>query len=81
MMLNETQLADVWLLFADYIDKKQIDIAAERYVELLADLGVTDRTFLSATGVDPTLDQAIGYYLEDNTDSDSDDDDYSELEF
>jgi len=77
-MLNETQIADVWLMFADYIDKKQAEIAAERFIELLADFGATDRMFLGATGIDPTLDQAINYYLEDN--SDEEDDDYNDLE-
>lgn len=77
-MLNETQIADVWLMFADYIDKKQAEIAAERFIELLADFGATDRTFLGATGIDPTLDQAINYYLEDNEDED---DGYTDLEF
>ena len=79
-MLNETQIGDIWILFADYIDKKQLDGAAERYVELLADYGVSDRVLQSAAGVDATLDQAIEYYL-DEEDSDGDDDDYRELEF
>jgi hypothetical protein len=77
-MLNETQIGDVWLLFADYIDKKQIDVVAERYVELLVDHGVTDRTLQNASGVDSTLDNAIDYYLEDDED---DEDDIDELEF
>jgi hypothetical protein len=77
-MLNETQIADVWLMFADYIDKKQAEVAAERFIELLADFGATDRTFLGTMGIDPTLDQAINYYLEDNEDED---DGYDELEF
>ena len=77
-MLNETQIADVWLMFADYIDKKQAENAAERFIELLADFGATDRTFQGAIGIDPTLDQAINYYLEDNEDED---DDYNDLEF
>lgn len=76
-MLNETQIGDVWLLFADSIDKKHLDDVAERYVELLVDNGVTDRTLQHATGVDPVLDQAIQYYLEDN-DSDYD---QEELDF
>lgn len=80
-MLNETQIGDVWLLFADYIDKKQIDVVAERYVELLADYGVRDRILQNATGVDSTLDQAISYYLEDDDAIDDDDDDYRELDF
>lgn len=76
-MLNETQIGDIWLLFADYIDKKQLDTTAERFVELLADNGVGDRVLQGATGVDPTLDAAIEYYLED----DIDEDDVKELDF
>ena len=79
-MLNETQIGDVWLLFADYIDKKQIDVVADRYVELLADYGVRDRILQNATGVDPVLDHAIAYYLENDDDTDEDDD-YQELDF
>jgi hypothetical protein len=78
-MLNETQIGDIWLLFADYIDKKQLELVAERYVDLLADHGVSDKVLQSATGVDETLDSAIEYYL-DEEDVDSDDD-YKELDF
>lgn len=74
-MLNETQIGDVWLLFSDHIDKKHLDEVAERYVELLVDNGVNDRTLQHSTGVDPVLDQAIQYYLEDN------DEDQEELDF
>jgi len=77
-MLNETQIGDIWLLFADYIDKKQIEQAAERYVDLLADYGVSDRIMQSATGIDENLDAAIEYYLDE---PDEDDEDYKELDF
>ena len=76
-MLNETQIADVWILFSEYIDKKIIDVAAERYVDLLADFGTSDRVLEGASGVDAVLDQAIEYYLDEESD---DDDDYKELE-
>jgi len=76
-MLTETQIADVWILFSEYIDKKIIDVAAERYVDLLADFGTSDRLLEGATGVDAVLDQAIEYYLDEESD---DDDDYKELE-
>ena len=79
-MLNETQIGDIWLLFADYIDKKHLETAAERYVDLLADHGVSDRTLQHATGVDGTLDNAIEYYL-DEDDAEDEDDDYKELDF
>ena len=51
-MLNETKIGDIWLLFSDYIDHKQIELAAERYVELLADYGVNDKILQLATGND-----------------------------
>ena len=78
-MLNETQIADVWILFSEFLDKKQVDIAAERYIDLLADYGVTDRVLEGALGNDDTLDRAIEFYLDD-PDSDDDSDDYEELE-
>lgn len=81
-MLNETQVVDVWLLFSDYIDKKQLESVAERYVELLADYGIRDKVLQSATGTDSILDQAISYYLEDEEeDEPADDNDYTDLDF
>ena len=77
-MLNESQIGDIWLLFADYVDKKQLEAAAERYVDLLADYGTSDRTLQGAMGVDNTLDQAIEYYLDEDEDEDED---YKELDF
>ena len=76
-MLNETQIGDIWLLFADYIEKKQQELVAERYVELLADLGVSDKTMQASTGVVSILDSAIEYYLDDE----DTDDDVKELDF
>ena len=77
-MLNETQIGDIWVLFADYIDKKQLETVAERYVDLLADFGTTDRILQGSMGVDSTLDSAIEYYLDEE---DDDADDIDELEF
>jgi len=81
-MLNETQIGDIWLNFVEYLDKKQLETVAERYIDLLADFGVSDRTMQGATGVDEILDQAIAYYLnDDELGEEDDDDDYKELEF
>jgi len=71
--MNETQIADIWLLFKEYVDKKTLETVAERYVDLLADHGVSDKILENATGYDDYLDNAIEYYL-DETDVDSDDD-------
>jgi hypothetical protein len=62
--MNEEQIADIWTLFKEYCDKKQIDIIAEKYVDLLADYGISDETFKEVLGHDVDLDHAVGYYLE-----------------
>jgi len=77
-MLNETQIGDIWLNFVEYLDKKQLENVAERYIDLLADFGVSDKVMKGAIGIDDTLDQAISYYLDDE---DEDDRDYKEMEF
>ena len=72
--MDDRQIADVWMLFKEYIEKKQIDIAAEQYVDLLADYGVEDEDFKNIMGTDAVLDQAISYYLE--LDEEVDDEDF-----
>ena len=79
-MLNDTQIGDIWVLFTDFIDKKQVEGAAERYVDLLADFGVSDKVLQSVSGVDPILDQAINFYLDEESEEDEDED-YDELDF
>jgi len=72
--MNEEFVADLWDLFKSYLDKKHIEMAAEKYVDMLADYGVEDITFKEILGVDKNLDAAIQYYLElDEEDEDYDD--------
>lgn len=75
--MNDEQIGEIWTLFKEYIDKKQIDIIAEKFVDLLADYGVGDHVLKDALGVDSDLDAAIGYYLEIDADV-SDDEDWDE---
>ena len=72
--MNEDQIVDIWNLFKEYLDKKQIDIAAEKYIDLLADYGVDDITLKESLGNDKYLDYAINYYL----DLDSEYDEYED---
>jgi hypothetical protein len=82
--MNENQIADIWLLFKEYADKKAVESLAERYVDLLADHGLSDKVLKEAIGFDDDLDEAIEYYLdqdseesleeEDNWDYDEDED-------
>lgn len=70
--MNEDQIVDLWNLFKEYIDKKNIDLAAEKYVDILADYGTSDETFKDVLGNDRYLDAAISYYLEIDNDLDDD---------
>ena len=72
--MNEDHISDIWTLFKEYVDKKQIELIAEKFVDLLADYGVSDETFKEVIGVDSNLDEAICYYLDlDNVDNDDED--------
>ena len=73
--MNEEQIADIWSLFKEYLDKKQIEIVAEKYVDLLADYGIDDITLKDCIGVDASLDNAIGYFLEIDAEDYADDED------
>ena len=73
--MNEEQITEVWSLFKEYLDKKQIEIVAEKYVDLLADYGTSDETLKEALVIDSLLDDAIGYYLEIDADAFVDGDD------
>ena len=62
--MDESHIVDIWTLFKEYVDKKHIEIAAERYIDLLADYGIADDTLIASVGSDVILDHAINYYLD-----------------
>ena len=66
--MNENHIGDIWMLFKEYVDKKVLDVLAERYVDLLADHGISDKVMASASGVDEDLDNAIDFYLDETSD-------------
>jgi hypothetical protein len=70
-MQDASQLIETWQFFKEYIDKKQIDVVAEKYVEMCADYGVEDDTFKECMGNDQDLDRAIMYYLDIEEDEDN----------
>ena len=72
--MEEQQIADIWSVFKDNIDKKQIEICAERFVEVCADFGADDEAFKGALGSCNYLDNAIYYDLD--IDEDQFDDEY-----
>ena len=74
--MNENHVGDIWMLFKEYLDKKTIESAAERYVDLLADHGVSDKVIQAASGIDDSLDDAISYYLDEESDDDDNEDNW-----
>jgi hypothetical protein len=74
--MNEDQIGDIWTMFKEYLDKKHIESAAERFVDLCADYGVSDETLQDALGHDSYLDDAIHYYLDEDDLNNDDDDEY-----
>jgi len=77
--MDESQIVDLWTLFREYLDKKQsIETLAERYVDMLADYGTSDEALRNALGSDSSLDVAIGYYLDLDSDLYDDDDEHED---
>jgi len=62
--MEENRIIDTWMLFREYLDKKQIEIVAEKYIDMLADYGVDEESLTNALGSDGSLDEAIRYYLD-----------------
>jgi len=71
-----SQIIDTWNLFKEHIDKKHLEIVAERFVDLMADYGVSDDAFKDSLGNCDYLDHAINYYLDIDDDMVADDDDW-----
>ena len=62
--MSEDQIVDIWNMFKEHLDKKHVEMAAERFVDLMADMGTGDDTLTNCLGSDYALDQAINYYLD-----------------
>ncbi len=73
--MNENQIADIWMLFKEYVDKKAVDSLAERFVDLLADHGISDKVLQTVIGHDDDLDEAIEYYLDQDSEENYEDED------
>ena len=76
--MNEEQIADIWMMFKEYCDKKQIELLAEKYIDLLADYGTGDDIFKEVIGTDNDLDNAVSYYLDIDADDEDDEEEWDE---
>ncbi len=62
--MDEHQIADMWSLFREYVDNKNLEAVATKFIDLLADLGITEEELSDSLGVDNYLDNAINYFLD-----------------
>lgn len=74
--MNSEQIIEIWSLLKEYVDKKHIELVAEKYIDMLADYGLGDDTLKESLGHESTLDNAIGYYLEIDADAFIDEDEW-----
>lgn len=68
--MNESQIVEIWALFKTYVDKKALPDAAEKYVDVLVENGVSDSMLESAVGSEIYLDRAIEYFLNEESEDD-----------
>ncbi len=80
--MEEQQIIEIWDLFKEYITGKNLEIAANHYVDFLSDHDVDKDTLAGLQGMDNHLDEAIKAFLreEEGYDEAEEDDDYYEDE-
>jgi len=71
--MSEDLIIDIWNSLKEYLDKKQIETAASRFVDTLVDNGIDDNTLRSALGGDEYLDEAIEYYFDEFEEEEAED--------
>lgn len=59
MKMEEQFIIEVWDLFKEYITPKNLDTAANHFVDFIVDNDVDEDTLNSLIGMDATLDDAI----------------------
>jgi len=80
--MEEQLIIEIWDLFKEYIPAKNMDIAANHFVDFLSDHDVDSGTLSGLQGMDTHLDDAIKVFLkeEDGFDDEIDEDDLYEDE-
>jgi hypothetical protein len=79
--MNEQLIIEIWDLFKEYVAPKNLDIAANHFVDFLVDHDVDTDTLEGLQGLDNNLDEAIksllkeenGYDEEEELDFDDED--------
>ena len=62
--MNDLLIVEIWDLFREYADKKQLSVIAEKYLDILSENGVSEQNLENALGHDDDLDEAIKSLLD-----------------
>jgi hypothetical protein len=80
--MNEQQIIDIWDLFKEYIAPKNLDIAANHFVDFLVDQDVELSVIEGLQGMDGHLDDAIKSLVkEESLDEEEDELDFDDEEY
>lgn len=63
--MNDESIVDIWMLFKNYLAPKDIEAAAEKYVDAVLNHGATELDLDCARGACPVLDQIIEEHVDD----------------
>ena len=75
--MKEDLIADIWTIVIEHIpEKHRKDVAAD-FVNTLMDYGIKESVLESLQGIDPYLDDAIDYVIDDEEIEYSEDDNYN----
>jgi len=70
--MKEDLIGDLWQVVVGHIAEKQRDDVAAEFVNILLDYGIKESVIESLLGVDPHLDSAVEYAIDDEVIEDDD---------
>ena len=76
MSVDTEILGDMWLTVKEYISEKDMQIAADHVINVMADHSISEHELKVFAGVDTYLKEALDEYIGNNDEDDEDDDDY-----
>jgi hypothetical protein len=80
-MLDEQLIVEFWDLFKEYVTPKNLEIAANHFVDFLVDHDVSTETLEGLMGMDGHLDEAIKSLLREEENEEEDELDFGEEDY